>query len=166
MIKTKMSYKLKKNKLKVLEKAFKDLANSSVDVGIFDNTPHYSGLGYATLLALHHEGFITSTGGEVPARPVLTLAGYDLFDFEVKGKLTKILKNELSKKPTTTFVSNINEGFGSILLNIAKSDVIGSPIYLEPVTQYTLDRRIENKQNEPLVDTGDLRDKFEFRVNT
>jgi hypothetical protein len=164
MLQVNASYKLKTNNLKKLEQAFRKLEQSSVDLGVFDDSDHYSGFSYSTLMYMHHEGFTTPSGTEIPPRPVLTLAMQDLYDYRKQEDLRKILQREITKYHSD-FSKPITEGFGSIVLETVQTDIIGSPIWLEPVTDYTLDMRIENPRQEPLVDTGDLKDKITYRAN-
>lgn len=152
--------KLKKvgNKFDKLVKGIKDLNNEKVQVGHFkEQGRHSSGLTYAELMALHNNP--QASGKDWPRRPVLDILVHEhrnLNDPEIR----RILAKYSSKEPTPQNNEMLLEELGEFLRDEEKS-IFGSSKLASnaPSTQEIKGR------NDPLVDTGDLRDRVAYRTS-
>ena len=141
-----------------LLRSFANLASKSLRVGHFEaDGKHYSGMSYPDLMELHHTG--TGTGsGEIPPRPILDLLSYRIFntrgirDLVVKREINKLLKN-----PEKISLLNV---VGEQIVKIEKS-LFGSGGPLLANSPYTIALK---GRDDPLVDSGTLRDKVRYEV--
>lgn len=118
---------------------------------------HYITLAY--LAYIHHVGYEIN-GANVPARPVLLKSLHQLKDSSLTNKIGKIfseycIETMLGKSPSAESVA---QKLAQIGRDIAQS-IFGSA-QLDRVSEATIQRRKQSKENTPLVDTGELRDEM------
>lgn len=114
----------------------------------------------AYLAYIHNTGYEIPSGQNVPARPVLTMSLYRLKDQAISSKIAKIFGKYcvdalLGKTPSS---KEVVSQLAQIGRDLAQS-IMGSAA-LAPVSESTLKERRQNKSNDPLVDTGELRDEM------
>lgn len=153
--KLKLSAKFQKkgNRLEKLEKHLRKL-KGEILTGYFDGEVHEdSGLTLATLMAKHENGTDT-----LPSRPVMTIGSLDFIKInpiEFK-RLTGKLIREVGKVDKnynligTALRDNIKGFFGDNTVLASNSEV-------------TI--KMKDGRDEPLVDTGELRDNLGFKTS-
>jgi hypothetical protein len=157
-------------RLTILFKQLKTLNKQSALWGWFGGKVHQSSLedgDYITLAALailHHRGFITKGGDNVPARPVLTKSLHAITAH--KAEIGRILGRYVDQ-----IMRGRNPSDEATLIDLAQigrqivQTMMGDPSHLAPVSQVTLQMRKESKSNTPLVDTGELKEGLEIRTS-
>lgn len=153
----KMSLKMKKTrhftkKLNNLKKKLKDYDGAKVYVGYYmdQGIHHESQMSYVELMTLHEYG-VDKNGVHIPARPVLHITNSG-------GIFLPADKDAIKKALTGVFVKNIpmRTALNAIGAHYQQKgrDVFGSSALLPTV-----------KGNPPLIDTGDLSEKFSYRTS-
>lgn len=134
--------------------------NLEAQCGYFDSKVHHdSGLALAGLMYILEEG---SEKANIPPRRVFKGSGEMLGDVSNKSKVGEVAKRFLievtkDKVPTASI-----EELGELLKNITQSNFgRGSKLSLAPNRPSTVRTK---GRNDPLVDTGELRDSIEVRV--
>lgn len=141
-----------------LVKQFHRIDGESVEVGHFKSqNKHPSGFSYPELMAIHHNGGNPSGNAPLPPRPVLDLLFFknqNLSDPAFKAAFRAWGKRTLSDRSNDILLEDI----GKILQKKEKA-IFGSAA-LAPNAVPPKDR------NDPLVNTGKLRDKVAYKTST
>lgn len=131
------------------------LCREEVATGYFpENGIHYgSGLAYATLMAMHHQGY-EGKYAFVPARKVRTQVALDMKSlFPSWGKqVNNYLYHDKSLRDTLDFIGRLSA--------TRAYDIFGDKSELAPNSAYTI--HLKNSDS-PLVDTGELRDNWSYK---
>lgn len=153
----KLSLKLKKTshyrkKINQLRKQLESLNESKVYVGYFtDQGIHEeSGMLYTELMTIHEYG-VDKNGVSIPARPVMELTqSGGVFTSEDKSAIREAFRGVFAKGiPISKPLNSIGEYYRE-----KGYQIFGSTALLETV-----------KGNPPLIETGDLSDKFSYRTS-
>lgn len=157
------SIKLKKDYIKELEKRLRNINGTTLQVGVFDTSKHYSGFTYVNLFKYLHNG---NESKNLPARPVLTIAfTFNPVSNKIKLALKSYLKDLHVNKNKSHFIKElrkVGEFYKSEIY-----DYFGDPNVLPdnaPYTQYYKER-LGFDPNSPLVLTGELRSKITYKID-
>lgn len=155
-----LKVKVKKvgNKFEQLSRGIKDLNNESVQVGHFDEQgKHYSGLTYPELMAVHNNP--VAHGLDWPPRPVLDILAHKNRKLD-SPQIKRILKKYSRLEPSEINNAMLLDEIGQFLREEEKK-IFGSG-ELAPNSPVTV---AQKGSNNPLIDTGDLRNKTAYRTS-
>ena len=157
----KLKFTVKKGS-KVFDKKIKELKKfdkATVEVGHFAAQGNHSKINdsYVDIMKLHHTG--GSVGGiPIPERPVMTHLDFEAREFLSSPQVERLLKAGVLTGELDMTLNLIGEN-----LKDRERRIFGDVSKLRPNADTTA---INKGRNEPLVDTGELRDKVAHRVST
>ena len=139
----------KGNSLDTIITNIRKLDGEKVEIGYFEEQGlHSSGLSYSTLMAIHEFGT-----DEIPKRPVFQITAFGKppqKDARVKSAIRNWSKGLLNKDNSKQLLDTIGKTYQEALVGL-----FGSTSELTPNADLTISLK---GRDEPLVDTGELRE--------
>lgn len=161
-----VSLNLVDDSLDELEKRFKMLADSEVEIGVFDNTTHHDNWTYVSLITYLAQG---NPKMNLPPRDVLSIAmSFNPLskNTQLKKDLKKFFKNiktEKTQKDADKVLTNLGIHYSTKVKNL-----FGDPKALAENSPATVAWKRSHgyvPAQSPLVMTGKLREKIKYRIN-